>query len=137
MKKALIALVLLLTVFLVSASAENAEILGHPFPDFTVTDTQGNTFTLSEALKDHEAVLINIWATWCPPCEAEMPMLNEVCAQYGDQVAFIALSYDADDTVKKVEAYREDHGITFPMGRDEGASLYQYLSRQGVPTTVI
>ena len=137
MKKALIALVLLLTLCIVSASAEDAEILGQPFPDFTVTDTQGNTFTLSEVLKDHEAVLINIWATWCPPCEAEMPMLNEVYAQYGDRVAFIALSYDADDTVKKVEAYREDHGITFPMGRDEGASLYQYLSRQGVPTTVI
>ena len=137
MKKALIALVLLLTVFLVSASAENAEILGHPFPDFTVTDTQGNTFTLSEALKDHEAVLINIWATWCPPCEAEMPMLNEVYAQYGDQVAFIALSYDTGDTAEKIEAYRAAHGIAFPMGRDEGASLYQYLSRQGVPTTVI
>ena len=82
MKKALIALVLLLTLCIVSASAEDAEILGQPFPDFTVTDTQGNTFTLSEVLKDHEAVLINIWATWCPPCEAEMPMLNEVYAQF-------------------------------------------------------
>ena len=93
MKKALIALVLLLTVFLVSASAGESTILGQPFPDFKVTDTQENTFTLSEALKDHEAVLFNIWATWCPPCEAEMTMLNEVYAQYGDQVAFIALSY--------------------------------------------
>lgn len=137
MKKALIALALLLTVCLVSASAEDAKILGQPFPDFTVTDTQGNTFTLSEALKDHEAALINIWATWCPPCEAEMPILNEVYEQYGDQAAFIALSYDADDTMEKIEAYRASHGISFPMGRDEGASLYQYLGRQGVPTTVI
>lgn len=137
MKKALIALALLLTVCLVSASAEDAKILGQPFPDFTVTDTQGNTFTLSEALKDHEAALINIWATWCPPCEAEMPILNEVYEQYGDQAPFIALSYDADDTMEKIEAYRASHGISFPMGRDEGASLYQYLGRQGVPTTVI
>ena len=137
MKKALTALALLLTVCLVSASAEDAKILGQPFPDFTVTDTQGNTFTLSEALKDHEAALINIWATWCPPCEAEMPILNEVYEQYGDQAAFIALSYDADDTMEKIEAYRASHGISFPMGRDEGASLYQYLGRQGVPTTVI
>ena len=55
------------------AAAEDTVMLGEPFPDFTVIDTQGNAFTLSEALKDHEAVLINIWATWCPPCEAEMP----------------------------------------------------------------
>ena len=137
MKKVLIALALLLALCLASAYAEEAGILGQPFPDFTVTDTQGNEFTLSEALKDHEAALINIWATWCPPCEAEMPMLNEVYEQYGDQVAFIALSYDADDTAEKVEAYRVDHGISFPMGRDEGAALYQYLGRQGVPTTVI
>ena len=137
MKKALIALVLLLTACVAFAAAEDAEILGQPFPDFTVTDTEGNTFTLSEALKDHEAALINIWATWCPPCGAEMPMLNEVYAQYGDRVAFIALSYDADDMAEKIEAYRAAHGIAFPMGRDEGASLYQYLGRQGVPTTVI
>ena len=119
------------------AAAEDADILGKPFPDFTVTGTQGNSFTLSEALKEHEAVLINIWATWCPPCEAEMPMLNEVYEQYGDRVAFIALSYDADDSAEKIEAYRQSHGLTFPMGRDEGASLYQYLGGQGVPTTVI
>ena len=66
-----------------------------------------------------------------------MPILNEVYEQYGDQAAFIALSYDADDTMEKIEAYRASHGISFPMGRDEGASLYQYLGRQGVPTTVI
>ena len=136
MKKALIALALL-AVCLVSASAESAGILGQPFPAFTVTDTQGNTFTLAEALKDHEAALINIWATWCPPCEAEMPMLNEIYEQYKDRVAFIALSYDANDTAEMIEAYRTAHGIAFPMGRDEGAALYQYCGGEGVPTTVI
>ena len=135
MKKILLALVLL-ALCIGCASAETA-LLGKPFPEFTATDTQGNVFTLSEVLKDHEAALINIWATWCPPCEAEMPILNEVYEQYGDQAPFIALSYDADDTMEKIEAYRASHGISFPMGRDEGASLYQYLGRQGVPTTVI
>ena len=137
MKKTLIVLVLLMTVCLASAYAEEAGILGRPFPDFTVTDTQGNEFTLSEALKDREAALINIWATWCPPCEGEMPMLNEVYEQYGDRVAFIALSYDDSDTAEMIEAYRTAHGIAFPMGRDEGAALYRYCGGEGVPTTVI
>lgn len=43
-----------------------------------MTDSEGKTFTLSEALKDHEAVLINFWATWCDPCKNEFPMLNKV-----------------------------------------------------------
>ena len=128
---------LLLALCLVPASAEGSAILGQPFPDFTATDTDGNTFTLSEALQDHEAALINLWATWCPPCEAEMPFLNEVYAQYGDRVAFIALSVESNDTVEEIEAYRQAHGIAFPMGRDEGSSLYRYLGGNGIPTTVI
>ncbi len=136
MKKLVIALILLALCFS-TAAAEDENVLGRPFPDFSVTDTEGNTFTLSEALKDHEAVLINIWATWCQPCEVEMPFLNEAYAQYGDRVAFIALSCEADDTLELIEAYRRDHGIAFPMGRDENSALDQYLGGGGIPKTVI
>ena len=132
-----ISVILLLALFLGSAGAESTDILGRPFPDFSVTDTEGNTFTLSERLRDHEAALINIWATWCPPCKAEMPFLNEIYQAYGDRVAFIALSYDPDDTMEKIEAYRQDLGLLFPMGRDEDAALFQYLGFQAVPTTAI
>lgn len=137
MKKALILALLALVLCLGAAMAEETDILGQPFPDFTAVDTDGNAFTLSEALQDHEAVLVNIWATWCPPCEAEMPYLNEAYAQYGDRVAFIALSCDAEDTAEKIEAYRQAHGLDFPMGQDEGALLYQYLGDAGIPTTAI
>ena len=85
-----------------SAEAKNADILGKPFPDFTATDSEGNTFTLSEALKDHEAVLINFWATWCGPCRNEFPYLNEAYGKYRDRVAFIALSTDPNDTIEKI-----------------------------------
>ena len=136
MKKALILLLLALALCF-SASAESAEILGQPFPDFTTADTQGNIFTLSEALKNYEAVLINIWATWCPPCRAEMPFFNEVYEQYGDRVAFIALSCEETDTMEKIEAFRQENGLSFPMGRDEGSSLFGYLSGAAIPQTVI
>lgn len=132
-----ILLVLALSLSLSAASAEEETILGKPFPDFTVTDTDGNTFTLSEALKDHDAALINIWATWCPPCRAEMPYLNTVYEQYGDRVAFIALSCEKNDTPEAIEAFRRENGLTFPMGRDEGSTLFSYTGAQGVPTTVI
>ena len=137
MKKTTILVLLVLALCLGSAAAEKTEVLGQPFPDFTVTDTQGNVFTLSEALKDHEAALVNIWATWCPPCEAEMPYLNEAYELYGDKVAFIALSCEPKDTMEIIEEYRQAHGLAFPMGRDENSSLIQYIGSTGIPTTVI
>ena len=130
-------LALALSLCFTIASAEDSELLGKPFPEFTATDTEGNTLTLSEMLKDHEAVLINIWATWCTPCSAEMGFLNEAYAQYGDRVAFIVLSREDNDTMEAIRAYREERGLDFPMGRDEGETLYRYTGGQGIPTSVI
>ena len=139
MKKAIVIILLgllALALCLGAAAAEEA-ILGQPFPDFTATDTEGNTFTLSEALKDHEAVLINCWATWCSPCESEFPDLNAAYEKYGDRVAFIALSIEDNDTADIIAAFRESHGITFPMGRDEGMAVYGYTQSVYIPVTVI
>ena len=136
-KTAIMILLLVLALFAVSAAAENTDILGQPFPDFTAEDTDGNTFTLSEALKDHEAVLVNIWATWCPPCRGEFPDLNEVYQEYKDRVAFIALSSEPDDTIPVIADFRKEMGLTIPMGREEGTGLTSYLNVTGIPTTVI
>lgn len=121
-----------------SAEEEDTDFLGKPFPDFTATDTEGNTFTLSEALKDHDAVVINFWATWCGPCRNEFPHLNEAYEKYHDRVAFIALSKEPNDTVEKIAEYRKENGISFPMGRDEDLTLYKYLGGiESVPKTVV
>ena len=120
-----------------TAEERNAGILGNPFPDFTATDSEGNTFTLSEALKDHEAVLINFWATWCGPCRNEFPFLNEVYGKYCDRVAFIALSTEKNDTMEKIEAYRKENGISFPMGRFPDGITEEYVDTSGIPVTVI
>ena len=120
------------------AEEKNTEFLGKAFPDFTVTDTEGKTFTLSEALKDHEAVLINFWATWCTPCQREFPFLNDAYAKYGDKVAFIALDADIkNDTIEKIAEFKKEHGINFPMGRDENGELYKYVHGIIIPDTVI
>ncbi len=137
MKKLIILILTVLMLCLGAASADTGFELGKPFMDFTAADTEGNTFTLSEALKDHEAVLLNIWATWCGPCQGEFPDLEKAYQKYKDKVAFIALSYDDNDTIEKIAAFRDEYQLTFPMGRDEGSALYNYVAQYGVPTTVV
>ena len=135
--KKLFLLLLMLVLCLGAANAENTEILGQPFPDFSAEDTEGGVFTLSGALQDHEAVLINIWATWCPPCEREFPYLNAVYEKYADDVAFIALSCEPQDSMEKIAAFRASHGIAFPMGSDTDTGLAEYVYAAAIPTTVI
>ncbi|MBQ6514175.1 MAG: TlpA family protein disulfide reductase [Clostridia bacterium] len=139
MMKNAILILLALTLFLaVSASAEDeSSLLGKPFQDFTVTDIDGNTFTLSETLKDHEAVLINFWATWCGPCRSEFPAINKVYEEYKDKVAFIALSVEPRDTNEVISSFRADNGLTLPMGRDEDCKLYDTAQTNSIPVTVI
>ena len=133
----LLALALSLTLCLTAASAEGSIGMGKQFPDFTVTDSDGITFTLSEALKDHEAVLLNFWATWCGWCVYEFPYVNEVYNEYKDRVAFIALTTEPGDTDKVINDFRKENGLLFPMGRDENSKLADAVSIEGLPTTVI
>ena len=139
MMKKVILILLALTLFLaVSASAEDeSSLLGKPFPDFTIKDCEGNTFTLSEALKDHEAVLINFWATWCGPCRSEFPAINTVYEEYKDKVAFIALSIEPEDKNEVISSFRQTNGLSLPMGRDKDHKLYDTAKTTSIPVTII
>lgn len=137
LKKCLIfALLLALCLGLTPARGEQ-EALGNPFPDFTVETTDGETFTLSEVLKEKQAVLINLWASWCPPCRNEFPYLDEAWAQRADKVAVIALSIEKDDTLDAIADFKKELGLSLPMGRDEEAALAAYVEAYYIPTTVV
>ncbi|MBQ6431501.1 MAG: TlpA family protein disulfide reductase [Oscillospiraceae bacterium] len=104
--------------------------------DFTVTTIDGGSFTLSAALEEHELVLINLFATWCPPCRMEFPYLQEAWEQEQDRVAVIALSVEADDTVGELQDYAAELGLSFPIGRESGVGLERFAAN-GIPTTVL
>lgn len=99
-------------------------------PDFTLKTPTGEEYTLSK-LKG-SAVLVNLWATWCPPCRAEMPAIQKVYEEYKDQ-GFIVLAVDMTykDDPFAVVPFANEYNLNFPILLEETgevASLYQLRS---------
>ncbi|HEY2359855.1 MAG TPA: TlpA disulfide reductase family protein, partial [Candidatus Angelobacter sp.] len=92
------------------------------------------------ALEDYRGkpVLLNFWATWCVPCAAEMPLLNEMQKQYQGKIVFIAASIDDEDVKPQVEAFIKKHqgeALTVMMGATLD-TLDDFGVNQGMPGTV-
>ena len=104
--------------------------------DFTVQCIDGSTFTLSEAQKDHERVLINLFATWCGPCRMEFPVMQEAWQANADRIAVIALSIEPNDTEDVLRDYETENGLSIPMGREEGTDLSRFVT-EGIPTSIL
>ena len=130
-------LILAAVCLAVTAAAAEEDYLGKPLADFSVETISGEIFTLSEALKEKELVIINLWATWCGPCAMEFPYMEEVYEEYQDRVEIIALSVDPGDTKESIAEYAADRGLTFPMGNDAGIGLSETFRVMYIPTTVM
>ena len=140
MKHLLLAIAVVLCCMSCCAFAEAQGTLryakGDQIQDFTFTTYEGQVITLSDVLKEKDAVLINIWATWCGPCRNEFPFLQEAYQQYQDRVEVIALSCEATDTASVLADFAAKYGLTFKIGQDP----VDFLSAFGVgsiPTSFI
>jgi thiol-disulfide isomerase/thioredoxin len=80
-------------------------------PDFTLSDMQGQSRSMDEW--DGKVVLVDFWASWCVPCRHEMPLFNELRAEYGDQ-GFEVIGIAADE-VEKVEQFLAEVQVDFPI----------------------
>lgn len=102
-------------------AADPAPLVDHPAPNFTLTTTEGETLTLGD-LKG-QVVLVNIWATWCPPCRAEMPTIQATYEQYRDQ-GFRVLAVNLQEDAPTVAAFFRSYGLTFaaPLDADGAVS---------------
>ncbi len=129
-------LVMVFTLMVSGAHADPEAMYGKTFPDFTVKTISGEDFTLSESLKTHDLVVINFWATWCPPCCMEFPFLQEAWEKYADRVDVIAMSVERTDTEKVLKSFAKEYGLTFSIGRDE-KKLLDKMRGDAIPTTLI
>lgn len=101
-------------------------------PDFTLTSFTGETIRLSELRG--QVVVINFWASWCPPCREEAAYLEQTWRKYQQEgVIFIGVNYA--DTDKEALAYLDEFDITYFNGVDIGTRISQDYNMQGVPET--
>ena len=111
-------------------------IQGQAMPDFTVELTDGTTVTLSELLKTTEVVVLNLFATWCGPCQGEFPEMEAVYRQYQDKMEIVAASAYEGDDMETLRSFKEEMGVTFPMGL-AGADITGNIDIPGYPTSLI
>ena len=101
-------------------------------PDFSLTGFDGRKVTLSELRG--QVVIINFWASWCPPCREEAAYLEQTWRKYKDQgVVFIGVDYV--DTEKEARAYIQEFDITYINGPDLGTAISDAYNIKGVPET--
>lgn len=130
------------------AAEPQAEQTPNPFLGMEIKDLSGEPFDVS--VFDGKPFMLNIWATRCPPCMAELPDLSELAVEYADRITIVGLLiesvvYDVKGEARlqqgEIDAARavyEELGISYPslIPNDLMMSLVQYVGVQAIPTTV-
>jgi peroxiredoxin len=120
------------------ASHGSGTTLGARATDFTLKDVDGRPVALGDYFGKN-VVLLDFWATWCVPCEAEMPHLQRLYERHrGDGLVVIGISMDGPETVASVGPYVRRLGMTFPVLLDEETQVTGIYNPQRVaPLSVL
>ena len=108
---------------------------GNKAPDFTVEMVNGEQITLSK-LKG-KVVLINFWATWCPPCRQELTHVQKEIIDHFKGQDFVFLPISRGEKKEVVMAFREKQGYTFPMGLDPKQEIYKKYASNYIPRNFV
>ncbi len=106
---------------------------GSPAPDFTYTFADGTKQQLSDLRG--KKVMINFWATWCPPCNAEMPDIQQAAELFKDN-NFVVLGVSQDLQPELIEPFAEQYQITFPLIADPQGQIASRYGARNLPTSV-
>jgi len=112
--------------------------VGQTAPDFSLEDLNGQRHSLQQHAG--QVVLLNFWATWCPPCREEMPALQEAANRYG-QERFVILGVnltETEDGIDSVRAFRDELKLSFPILLDGDSKVSEDLYHiLGLPTSIL
>ena len=108
-------------------------LAGAPAQSFDVRRTDGKPDSL--ARHRGQVVLMNLWATWCPPCREEMPALERFAREHAGTV--VVLGVDQGESADAAAAFARERGVTFPILVDEQQQYGRAYAALGLPTSVI
>lgn len=107
--------------------------MGAKAPDFTLETLEGKQVSLSDY--KGKKVMLNFWATWCPPCKKEMPDMEKYSNQAGEDVVILAVNIDPENDV---QAFINENGITFDIPLDSQSAkrpVNEQYKVMAIPTT--
>jgi thiol-disulfide isomerase/thioredoxin len=117
------------------AQQTSTETVVELFPGFALPDLQGKEVSLEDLAG--KVILVVFWATWCPPCVAEVPVLNELQETYAEQgLEVVAIAVDPRESVEKIEKFVDEKDVTYTVlkGAKDTGRRYQV---RGIPTTYL
>ena len=113
----------------------NNEEVSYLAPDFTVTDMDGNSVSLSD--KFGKPIIVNFWASWCPPCKSEMPDFEEAFKEYGNEITFMMVNMTGGrETVESAKSFIEKSTYSFPVYFDTEYQAAMTYGVSSIPQTI-
>ena len=101
-------------------------------PDFEIETFDGEKLVLSDL--EGKVVVLNFWASWCPPCRWEMPFFETMWNEYRDRdVVFVGVAMS--DTLEEAKGFADDTGVTYPIGLDQTNEIVRAYEVRSLPTT--
>ncbi len=131
---AIVVVVALMFFFREDTPTSTASSSAPAAPDFSVPALDGSKLSLSDFRGKY--VLLNFWASWCPPCKAEMPELHAYYRSYQDK-GFTLLAINVNDDPNSARAFIEANGFTFPVGLDLDGRVFNSYGGSALPTSFL
>lgn len=108
--------------------------VNYPAPDLILSDLGGEAVSLSDYRG--QVTLVNNWATWCPPCRAEMPALQAFYEAHRDQ-GFTVIAIDAGETASEVRKFTAEYGLSFPVWLDPQQQALVAFKNLSLPSSYV
>lgn len=114
--------------------AKTAPMAGSTAPDFSLSDLNGKEVALSQVIRNNQVTIVNFWATWCPPCRAEIPDFVKFYQEYsGQKVALIAVNLQENPA--DVRQFASKNGMNFQVLTDTAGKVGNLYQIYAIPTT--
>jgi peroxiredoxin len=108
--------------------------VGDQAPQFSLITADGDEFSAPQPGK---ITLINFFATWCGPCQAELPHLERIWAARKNDERFRLLVIGREETKESVQEHRDKHGFSFPIAPDPDRKVYSLFATESIPRTLV